>query len=214
MAKITLEHQDEILTFPVDSILELKIQEVIIETVNPQRGDPWEKARFRFKILGIQALGDGGDPSPYEGWITRDIWGGVSWRLTDHPENKLRVWAEAIFRQELGPGFELDSDMFLQRNVRGVTGQYAAKTKDAHGNPFMRHQIDTLLPWNDAGQPPVQQQQQPTWQQQNLPPQPQPVAAGPRDPWAAVQNAAAQNTSTTVQQDPWALPNSPAQPDF
>lgn len=197
MAKITLEHQEEILTFPVDTILELKIQEVSIETIQSERGD-WQKARFKFKILGIQALGDGGDPGPYESWITRDIWGSVPWRLTDSPENKLRIWAEAIFRRELGEGFELDSDMFLQRSVRGLTSQYDAKSRDSEGNPFKRHQIETLLPWSD-GSPA------------------QPVAASaPVGGWVQPQgqNQTTWGNASASAGDPWALPTGSDEPPF
>ena len=184
MAKITLEHQDEILTFPKDTILELKIGDVTIETIQSQRGD-WQKASFEFKILGIQALGDGSqDLAPYENWITRPIWGSVPWRLTDSNENKLRIWAEAIFRQELGEGFELDSDAFLQRNVRGLTSQYEARgSRDSQGRPFMRHQIETLLPWSDGASAPAQ-----------------PAVAAPAGGWAQPQ------TQQQPPQDPWASP--------
>lgn len=145
MAKITVEHQDEILTFPPDTILDLKIEEANVVTVQGQRGD-WQKIEFVFKILGIQAIGDGGDPALYEGWLTRNIYGSVPFRLTDNPENRLRIWAEAIFRQELGVGFELDTDLFVGRHVRGLTSQYDAKGRDSQGRPFKRHQIETLLP--------------------------------------------------------------------
>lgn len=151
MAKIELEKQEEILTFPVDSILELKVEEAIVETVPGRNGD-WEKVRFKFKILGIQVVGNGDSVDRYESWITRDIWGSVPFRLTTSPENKLRIWSEAIFRQELGVGFELDTDMFVGRKVRGLTSQYEAKTRDGQGNPIKRHQIEVLLPM--AGQAP------------------------------------------------------------
>ena len=80
-----------------------------------QRGGNWEKARFEFKILGIQAIGGAGSDARakegYESWITRSIWGSVPWRLTDSPENRLRIWAEAILSgRTWGEGFELDSE--------------------------------------------------------------------------------------------------------
>lgn len=151
MAKITVEHQDEILTFPPDTILELKIEECNTREVQGQR-DSWTKLEFKFKILGIQAIGDGGPVDAYEGWVTRDIYGSVPFRLTDNPENRLRIWAEAIFQQELGVGFELDTDMFQGRRVRGLTSQYNAKGRDSQGNPFKRHQIETLLPFGGGAQ--------------------------------------------------------------
>lgn len=146
MAKIMMEEQDEILTFPVDSILELKIEEANVETVQGRNGE-WQKVAFRFKVLGVQVVGDGSPTEAYENWITQNIYGSIPFRFTDSPENKLRIWAEAIFRQELGLGFELDTDMFVGRTVRGITSQYESKSRDAAGNPIKRHQIETLLPF-------------------------------------------------------------------
>lgn len=149
MAKLTVEHQEEILTFPTDTILELKIEECNIVTVQSQgRGGDWQKLEFKFKVLNIQALGDGSsDITPYENWIGKNIFGSVPARLTDSPENRLRIWAEAIFKTELGVGFELDTDLFLGRKVRGLTSQYNAKGRDGSGQPFKRHQVETLLPF-------------------------------------------------------------------
>lgn len=172
MAKITVEKQEEILTFPKDSILELKIEESNIEEVNGRSG-PWEKVSMKFKILGIQAIGDGGSTEPYMNWIGQSMWGSVPFKLTDHPENKLRIWSEAIFRQELGVGFELDTDMFVGRQVRGVTGTYQ-KTL-SNGDKVERHQIDTLLPFG-GGQPATPRPAQ------AAAPAPQQTA---QDPWGA-----------------------------
>lgn len=152
MAKITLEEQDEILTFPAESILELKIEEANVKTVPGRNGD-WQKVECKFKILGVQAVGDGSPVENYQNWIGQTIYGSVPFRLTDSPENKLRIWAEAIFRQELGLGFELDTDMFESRQVRGITSQYNAKQTDANGVPFKRHQVETLLPFGGSTAP-------------------------------------------------------------
>lgn len=149
MAKITLEEQPEFLTFPVDSILDMKIEEANVVTVNGQRGD-WQKVEFKFKILGIQALGDGSPVNTFDSMVTQTIWGSVPFRLTDSPENKLRQWAEAIFGMELGLGFELDTDMFVGRRVRGLTGQYEKRSGD---NVYKRHQIEALLPAAGGQQP-------------------------------------------------------------
>jgi hypothetical protein len=191
MGKLTLEHQEEILTFPTDTILDLKVEECIIESIPTRNGGTWEKLRMKFKILGIQALGDGSqDFAAYDNWIAKEIWGSVPYRLTDSPENRLRIWAEAIFKTELGLGFELDTDMFLGRHVRGLTSQYEAKGRGSDGRPFMRHQIETLLPAADA-QAPGQMPAQPAApaQQWAQPQQQQTWAAAPaapvNDPWAS-----------------------------
>lgn len=142
MAKLVLEDQPEILTFPVDTILDLKIEECTLKTQQGRNGD-WQKLEFKFKILGIQATGDSSPISAYDNWITESIFGNIPAKLGNAPDNKCRLWAEAIFDQELGLGFELDTDMFLSRRVRGLTSQWF---KDVGGTKYPRHQIESLLP--------------------------------------------------------------------
>lgn len=169
MAKITLEEQPEFLVFPDDSILELKIEECNIQTFNGPRG-PFDKLQFKFKILGIQALGDGSPVATYESMLTDTIFGSVPFKLTDNPENRLRQWAEAIFRQELSVGFELDTDLFEGRTVRGLTGSYEPKTQ-GDGPRRRRHNVESLLPIGQV-------------QQLSVASNPAPAAA---NPWAGTQ---------------------------
>lgn len=180
MAKLTVEHQEEILTFPTDTILDLKIEEANVKTVQGARGD-WQKVEFKFKVLDIQATGDGSPRDAYSNWIGQFIYGSVPARLTDSPENKLRIWAEAVFRQPLGLGFELDTDMFLSRRVRGLTSQYESNSRGAGGEKLKRHQIETLLPAHDSSAPAAA---------------PAAPVAPAQDPWATPAAAAPAN-------DPW-----------
>lgn len=177
MAKIVVEEQKEFPVLPADSIVELLIVEANIETATGNNGNSWEKVAFKFKITGIQALGDGSqDFSRYDGVIGEYIYGSCSANLTNSPENKLRLWGEAILGVPMGVGFELDTDNFVRRTCRGITRQYDAKAKDANGIPFKRHGIESILP-SSAGQ-------------QMLPPQTQAqpqmatsAAAPANDPW-------------------------------
>jgi len=182
MAKITVEEQPEYATLPVDSIIHVKVDECTVKTVNGQNGD-WEKLEFKFKVLGIQSVSDQGPIADYENLIGGPIWGSVPFKLTNHPENRLRLWAEAILGMELGVGYEMDTDAFLRRECRAVTGQYEAKARDRYGNRVKKHQVESLLekgvvqnqqpnPW-PTQQPQQQPQQQ--WSSQGQPAQ---------DPWA------------------------------
>lgn len=188
MPKITLEEQPEFTTFPNDSILELKVEEVNVRDVDGRHG-PWQKLEFKFKILGVQSIGDGGNPADYDHRVTGTIWGSVPFKLTDSPENKLRQWAEAIFGMELGIGFELDTDNFLNRTCRGITSTYDKRSKDPRtGLPYKGEQIDSLLraggvaPQQQmAAQPVAQPVAQNPWDAQQAARQPQTV---PGDPWA------------------------------
>lgn len=144
MPKITVEHQEEFVTFPENTILHLKVDEVEVREVQGNRGT-WEKLEIKFKVLGVQASGDGSPVESMESAIGSPIWGSVPFRASDSPENRLRQWAEAILGMELGVGFEFDTDVFEGRQVRGVTSQYTKR------NGKQAHQIDSLLPLNGGG---------------------------------------------------------------
>lgn len=173
MPKITVEEQKDFSVLPPDSILHLKVDDIDVKDVDGKFG-PWQKLEFTFKILGIQAIGDGSSPDDYEDVIASKIWGSVPFKLTDSQENQLRQWAEAILGMELGLGYELDTDVLMGRECRGVTSQYTRKKVNKQA-----HQIESLLPKANAPQA------NNPWAQQSVQrsqPAPQNV---PQDPWAA-----------------------------
>lgn len=187
MARITMEEQPDFLVFPTDTLLLLKVLESNTQEVPGRDGrDGWTKCSFKFKIMQVLAVGDG---SPVDAWaemVGKEIYGSVPWRLTDSAENKLRIWSEALLQVELGLGFDLDTNMFPGRMVKGITSQYDGKAVNpATNQKFKRHQVETLLsaggggglgspvqseaPGQGWGGPPPQQQggwgqQQPTQQ--------------------------------------------------
>jgi len=193
MAKLRVEEQQEFSLLPVDTILLLKVDE-LTEKPMTTNGRDWTKLEIKFKILQVIATGDGSPVQNYEDQIAGPIWGGVSLRLTEHPENKLRMWAEAILGIEMGVGFELDTEVFMGREVKGIVSQYPKKAVDPKtGQPFKGHQVESLIPntaapYTQAPQqqyaPPAQQYAQPQQSaQQQYPGQHQTVPGA--DPWAA-----------------------------
>lgn len=205
MAKIVAQEQKDLPTLPDDTILFLLVDSTKIEEKDGRNGK-WEKIEFKFKIVGVQAVGGGGDPSAYDALITEHIWGSIPFRLTDHPENKLKLWSEAILGIPIGEGFELDTDFYNGRQVRGIVSTFE-KTRSginpATGQPFVGHQISALLPAAGTAPQAAPVQQGYSF---NTPPVPQaqqaqqPQAAQPTlDPWATQpqQQAAA---------DPWGTP--------
>lgn len=148
MAKIVMEEQPDFDVLPQDSILDLKIDEVEVRDVE-YNGRSWQSVDFKFKILGVQATGDGSAPSNFDGMIGGTIFGSCSAKLTDNPENKLRQWCEAIFQMPLEVGFELDTDLLVGRQVRGVTTAYKNKSG------FDRAKVDSLLPKAGSGAGPA-----------------------------------------------------------
>lgn len=188
MPKIAMEHQEEYRTLPADSILNVKCTKI---EINEQQGkrSTWEKMDCTFKILGIQVVGDGSDPSEFDTLIGREIYGGVGFKLTDHPDNKLRQWTEALLGMEIGPGFELDTDYLVGREARAITRVYDKRTVNPQtGRPYQGMGVESLLPKAARSQQAPQAQpaswgqamQQPAPQQ---PPQPAPQQAPSHDPW-------------------------------
>lgn len=211
MARFKVDEQKSYPTLPDDSVLHVKVEKIDIRTVKGQRGD-WDKLEFEFKVLGVLKAGDGSHISNYDALIGESIYGSVSARFTDSPENKARLWAEALFGRTLELGFELDTDWLIRRECKAVTSTWEKKSiNPATGQPFIGHQVASLLPLGEMqasqpqqapaaaqpggwGTPGVQQQQfqQPQQQQgwgqsQQQPPQqptqPQQPSQTPQDPW-------------------------------
>ena len=164
MARLIVEEQPEYSVLPQDSIILVKIEGMEIVELNGNNG-PWEKLNLTFKILDVVQPGDGSPSSKYADAVGSKIWGGVPFKLTSSPENKLRLWAEAIFGMELGVGFELDTDLFAGKTVRAVTTTYTNK----QGHP--RHQVQSLLPYAQSAV--------------GAAPAAAPAATPAVDPWAA-----------------------------
>ena len=151
--KIVMEAYEEIEILPIDSIVMLKVTAADVKEIPSTRnGGSWQKLELTFKIMDIQTVGDGTARDLYEGLITRNIWGSVPFRFNTSPENKLKQWVEAILGMELTEGFELDTDLLVNRSVRGITTTYDKRTIDTRtGKPFTNHQIDALLPMGGGG---------------------------------------------------------------
>lgn len=138
MAKIVMEEYEEFPVLPQDSIITVKVDDITVKEMQGQRG-PWQKAEFKFKILGVPS-------AEYDSLVGQTIWGSVPFRFTESPDNKLRQWVEAIFGMELSAGFELDTDLLIGREVRAVIANYDKKAINPRtGTPFKAHQVDALL---------------------------------------------------------------------
>lgn len=196
MAKLTMEEAKDFAVLPEESILDLKVMTVEEREVNGRNGT-WTKLSLEFKILGIQAIGDGSPVEEYADLVTEKIFGSVPLKLTDSPDNKLRQWAEAILRIDMGVGFELDTAMFKDRMVRGVTSIWMKKVG---GNEYPRHQVEFLLPMTEqtvATPPPAASQSGWAAPEVNA----QAAAAPAADPWAAP--AAPAGAPAPAAADPW-----------
>lgn len=135
MPKFTLEEAAQIIVLPVDTIVQVTCTEINERTVPGKDGkEGWVKLEFKFVIDGIPSNLDAPDA------VGSHIWGSVAARFTTHIDNKLRQWATALLGLELDEGFELDTDMLLNRKARALIGQYQKK------DGSFAHQVVGLLP--------------------------------------------------------------------
>lgn len=192
--RLQLEEAEEYLTFPADSILHLKVDNIVSEERDGNSGR-YTRLNFTFIIQGIQHIGE---PSPhpaeaYQVMVGSKIFGSTSATFNTSPNNKLRNWAEAILGMSLSPGFDLDTDLLIGRRARGVTSVWVGKKPDPiTQKPKSGHQIAALLPAASQqgpaqqAQQPAQQPQQPAQQQQQpaqqWPPS-SPGFANPAEAW-------------------------------
>lgn len=137
MPKLTMEAHDpnQYKTLPVDTIVQLEVVNIDEREVKSAKGD-WMKLEFKFNILEIpDALSQ-----EFGEVIGTPIWGSVGARFSEHPDNKLKKWAEALFGVDLNVGYELDTDDLLGKKCRGAISQY--KKRDGG----MSHQVAELFP--------------------------------------------------------------------
>jgi hypothetical protein len=96
-------------------ILNAKVASVELKEkpfVDDKTGEKVKKFEFKFKIND-----PGGDHDD------RFIWGETSTRVTDHPENRLRNWAEALLGQRLPPHYKFNTDDLQDRDCRVIVGK-------------------------------------------------------------------------------------------
>lgn len=132
---------------PVDSIIQVEVEEITEKFVEGKNGkDGWTKLEFKFLITGVPSSLQ----AEYDTCVGSRIWGSVSARFTDHADNKLRQWAEALLGVTVSdPGFELDTDILVGRKARAVVSQYEKR------DGSKAHQVAGLLAPGDAAVPVV-----------------------------------------------------------
>lgn len=140
MAKIVLQEVKDYAVLPEDTIISVIVDDCQPREVPARNGrEGWTKCEFKFRIDDIpSALLNDGD---YRDLLGERIFGSVSFSFTEHPDNKLRQWSEALLNMgDLGVGFELDTDMLIGRSARAVVSHY--KKRDG----TLAHQVGALLP--------------------------------------------------------------------
>ena len=140
MPKLLVEHVDPAPLYPVlppDTIVQVTVvSSEIKQATNSKTGESWDKIEFKFKIESVPTSLE----STMGNAVGSHIWGSVSYKLSDHPDNKLKQWSEALLGFELGQGYELDTDDLVGRKARAVISNYTKRNGEA------QHQVTALLP--------------------------------------------------------------------
>jgi hypothetical protein len=133
-----MEEAQEFALLPVDAIVSVQCTEINEKHVPGKDGkEGWNKLEFTFVIDAVpSSLGE-----KAQELVGSKIWGSCAARFTTHPDNKLRQWTTALLGgMELNEGFELDTDVLINRKARAVITQYKKQ------NGSMAHQVGGLLP--------------------------------------------------------------------
>lgn len=141
MPKITMEESGDFTVLPEGEIIFVRVRDTNVIDLEGKHG-PWQKLEFEFDITGVTN-------EDYKDAVNQYIWGSVPFRFTDHPDNKLKQWTEALFGLELEPGFELDTSDFIGREARAIISNYDTRNGDK------RHQVDALLPLRKGQEAPT-----------------------------------------------------------
>lgn len=134
MPKIIATEAEDFTVLPADVIITVRVEETKVETIPGKNGkDPWDKLDFKFVITGVTN-------EAYKDAEGQNIWGGVAFRLSNSPDNKLKQWTEALLGIEISEGFELETEWFEGRSARAVVANY---TRSSGGTA---HKVGALLP--------------------------------------------------------------------
>lgn len=137
MPKITATQGEDFTVLPKDTVITVRVDSSKVDTIPGKDGkDPWDKIDFRFTIVSVAN-------EQYKDAEGQTIFGGVGFRLTDHPDNKLRQWVEALLGIEVQEGFELDTDMLNGRTARAIVDNYNKRTG------AVGHKVGALIPASD-----------------------------------------------------------------
>lgn len=134
MPVFELEESNYTGPIPEDEILRAQITGIKVVTKPFKDENNEEIKRVEFAFVVTQS------GSQYDG---QKIWGDTPTRFNDHPDCRLRAWAqEALGGGELPKGFKLDTDALVGNEVRIVVAQ---KKYEKDGQDKVRNYVKDLL---------------------------------------------------------------------
>lgn len=102
---------------------------------NDDEGNPVKKWEFKFKISS---------DDEHDG---RFLWGETPARVTNHPDNKFRNWAEAVTGERKPALYKINTDDLVDRDCMIVVGK---DVKERNGQEKIRNFVREVHPTKDA----------------------------------------------------------------
>ena len=140
MPVFELEESNYTGPIPEDEVLKASIVgiKVVTKPFKDDDGEDVKRVEFAFVV---------NDPGSQ--WDGQKLWGDTPTRFNDHPDCRLRAWAqEALGGSELPKGFKLDTDQLVGSQVRVVVAQ---KTYTKDGQEKVRNYVKDLLRGSGGG---------------------------------------------------------------
>jgi hypothetical protein len=178
MAVIKAEAQKDFELIPDETVIRVRVEEIKLTPKQGQYGE-YILSNWKFNVTGVPAT----LPSEFVG---SPIWGSCTFKLTDHPDNKLKQWTEALLGIAISEGFELDTDNLVGREARGIVGHYEKTKAGQEGRKGQS--ITALLPLVSGSGQTIEQAASVAAEDANLAAwqaSVAPIPAATEDPWAS-----------------------------
>ena len=139
MPKTTVEEQEK-WKLPKEEPLPAQLKSVTEKTITPRDTTkaPFTKWVWEFDITDGEYAG-------------LRAWGETEDRMTNHPNNRVRQWAETLLGTSFDLGDDLDTDDLLGLQCSIVVA-HEERTK-ANGEPFYGTPVVEVFPWEDTEPP-------------------------------------------------------------
>lgn len=139
MPSFTLEESDFAGYLPDDTIVSAKCLTVKLQEkpYTDDDGNKVTKVVFKFQI-------DEPD-GQYQNWDGVTVYGETSTKFVDHPDCKLRNWAQSILATQFPTGFRLDTDVLQNESCRIVLELNEWEDKKT-GEPKQNNRVRDVMP--------------------------------------------------------------------
>jgi hypothetical protein len=125
-------------TIPEDTIVNARVDSVKVEKVEYVDKDTKEEKSFE-KVTWYFEITEAGPDGQWQG---RRIQGRTGAKLTNHPNNRFRNWAEALLKRDISVGFQLSTE-----DLTGLPCKITVRHEPDRRDPKTKwERVDEVLP--------------------------------------------------------------------